>query len=216
MPDAAEEAAARHIMYRMSSDVEPKSLMPLHMLGIPGRHNAANALAAIAACLMAGAAPEALVKPLELFRGVEHRLEFVSEANGITFYNDSKATNATATIMSIRSLSAPIVLIAGGLDRGSDYAELEPIFRDRVKGLVALGETRSKLEAVASQAGLEEVRLVEPKASAEETLDEAVKLAAQLAVEGDIVLLSPACASWDMFSSYEQRGSMFKKSVHTL
>lgn len=216
LPDAAEEAAARHIMYRMSSDVEPKSLMPLHMLGIPGRHNAANALAAIAACLMAGAAPEALVKPLELFRGVEHRLEFVSEANGITFYNDSKATNATATIMSIRSLSAPIVLIAGGLDRGSDYAELEPIFRDRVKGLVALGETRSKLEAVASQAGLEEVRLVEPKASAEETLDEAVKLAAQLAVEGDIVLLSPACASWDMFSSYEQRGSMFKKSVHTL
>lgn len=215
-PNAAEEVAMRDIVYRMSPSDEPKRLMPLRKLGIPGRHNAANAIAAVAACLMAGADAKALVEPLEQFRSVEHRLEYVRDHNGVAYYNDSKATNETATIMTIRSLSAPIVLIAGGLDRGSDYTELLPIFRYRLKALVAMGETRSKLEAIAKRAGLEEVKIVEPKASAEETLNEAVKLAAQLAEKGDIVLLSPACASWDMFSSYEQRGSMFKKSVHTL
>ncbi|MFC6331364.1 UDP-N-acetylmuramoyl-L-alanine--D-glutamate ligase [Paenibacillus septentrionalis] len=216
LPNAAEEASIRSIVYRMSSDDEPQRLMPLERLGIPGRHNAANAIAAIAACLVAGAEPSALVEPLEQFRGVEHRLEYVRQLEGVSYYNDSKATNATATTMTIRSLSAPIVLIAGGLDRGSDYMELLPILRDRLKGLVAIGETRKKLASVAELAGLEAVQIVEPKASAEETLDEAVKLAAKLADKGDIVLLSPACASWDMFSSYEQRGSMFKKSVHTL
>jgi len=215
-PNAAAEVAMRDIVYRMSPNDEPKRLMPLSKLGIPGRHNAANAIAAVAACLMAGADAKALVEPLERFRSVEHRLEYVRDYNGVAYYNDSKATNETATIMTIRSLSAPIVLVAGGLDRGSDYTELLPIFRHRLKALVAMGETRSKLEAIAKRAGLEEVKIVEPKASAEETLDEAVKLAAQLAETGDLVLLSPACASWDMFSSYEERGSMFKKSVHTL
>lgn len=216
LPNAAEEAAVRSIVYRKSQNEPAQTLMPLQRLGIPGRHNAANAIAAIAACLMAGAKPEALVAPLEQFRGVEHRLEYVGEHRGITFYNDSKATNSIATMMTIRSLSAPIVLVAGGLDRGSNYMELLPIFRDRVKGLVAIGETRFKLEQVAKAAGLERIEIVEPKASAEQTLDAAVKLADQLAKAGDIVLLSPACASWDMFSSYEQRGSMFKQSVHTL
>ena len=94
--------------------------------------------------------------------------------------------------------------------------ELLPIFADRLKGIVVVGETRHKLEHIAKLAGLDHIKIVEPKASAEETLDEAVKLASELAESGDIVLLSPACASWDMFSSYEERGSMFKKSVHTL
>src|SRR5690606_8133409 len=146
----------------------------------------------------------------------EHRLEFVRTSNGVSYYNDSKATNETATTMTIRSLSAPLVLIAGGLDRGSDYMELLPIFADRLRAIVAVGETRYKLEHIAKLAGLDRIKIVEPKASAEETLDEAVKLASGLAESGDIVLLSPACASWDMFSSYEERGSMFKKSVHTL
>lgn len=191
-------------------------IMPVAELGLPGRHNVANALAAIAAALAAGAPASALAEPLRLFRGVEHRLEYVCERGGVRFYNDSKATNPMATTMSIGSLSAPIVLVAGGLDRGSDYMELLPVFRDRLKGLVALGETRDKLAGVAQLAGLERVESVQPEEDAEKTVQLAVWKAAAMAEPGDIVLLSPACASWDMFASYEQRGSMFKRSAHTI
>ncbi|MFS0727607.1 UDP-N-acetylmuramoyl-L-alanine--D-glutamate ligase [Paenibacillus sp. 1P07SE] len=185
-------------------------------LGIPGRHNAANAMAAAAAALAAGAAPERLAAPLREFRGVEHRLEYVRTHEGVRYYNDSKATNPTATTMSVRSLQGGIVLVAGGLDRGSDYMELLPLFRDRVKALIALGETRDKLAAVAALAGLANVQTVEPEEDAEATLRTAVRLASSAAEAGDIVLLSPACASWDMFPSYEHRGRMFKDSAHTL
>lgn len=218
-PKAGEEDNAadteRRIVLRGADGAET-DMLPVRELGIPGRHNAANALAAIAVCYAAGAKPEQLLATLRGFRGVEHRLEFVREAYGVSFYNDSKATNPTATTMSIGSLSAPIVLIAGGLDRGSDYMELLPIFRDRVKAVVALGETREKLARVAELAGLHDVVLVEPEDDAEATLREAVRQAAYLAESGDAVLLSPACASWDMFKSYEQRGSIFKQSAHTL
>lgn len=210
-----EAAVDRQIVFRQSEDSEI-NILPVSELGIPGRHNAANALAAIAACLAAGVAPERLVEPLQLFRGVEHRLEFVREVNGVKYYNDSKATNPVATMMSVRSLSAPIVLVAGGLDRGSDYMELVPLFRDRLKGLVALGETREKLSRVAELAGLAKVEIVEPSEDAESVLQQAVKQAAAIAEPGDIVLLSPACASWDMFTSYEHRGRIFKDSAHTL
>jgi len=190
-------------------------IMPVDMLGIPGRHNTANALAAIAAALTAGASPEVLAEPLERFKGVEHRLEFVRELNGVKFINDSKATNSTATTMSVRSLKGPIVLVAGGLDRGSDYMELLPVFRN-LKGLVALGQTKEKLLRVAELAGLANAHSVNDESDAESTLREAVRQAAALAEPGDTVLLSPACASWDMFASYEQRGSIFKQSAHTL
>src|SRR5690606_8386571 len=135
LPNAAEEAASRSIAYKLSAEEPAQILMPLSELGIPGRHNSANALAAIAACLMAGAEASSLVAPLQNFRGVEHRLEYVRVHHGITYYNDSKATNSLATTMTIRSLSQPIVLIAGGLDRGSDYQDLLPIFRERVKAI---------------------------------------------------------------------------------
>ncbi|MFF2482885.1 UDP-N-acetylmuramoyl-L-alanine--D-glutamate ligase [Paenibacillus sp. NPDC058071] len=209
------EEADRHIVWRQEDGTE-KVIVPVSELGIPGRHNTANALAAISAALSAGAAPEQLEGVLRGFKGVEHRLEYTTEVNGVKYYNDSKATNPTATTMSVGSLSAPIVLIAGGLDRGSDYMELLPLFRDRLKGLVTLGETRSKLAGVAELAGLQHVRLVEPAKDAESTLREAVRHASELAEPGDIVLLSPACASWDMFQSYEQRGRIFKDSAHTL
>ncbi|RCW46537.1 UDP-N-acetylmuramoyl-L-alanine--D-glutamate ligase [Paenibacillus prosopidis] len=212
--DAAAETR-RQIIYRQANGVQT-TILPVDELGIPGRHNAANALAAIAACLAAGAAPEQLIEPLQQFRGVEHRLEFVREVNGVKYYNDSKATNPVATTMSVRSLAAPIVLIAGGLDRGSDYMELLPLFRERLKGLVALGETREKLAHVAELAGLAKAEIVEPDEDAESVLQQAVRQAAALADPGDIVLLSPACASWDMFASYEQRGRIFKDSAHTL
>ena len=205
------------IVYRCASkQEEPFVLMPTSELGLPGRHNVANALAAIATCIAAGAEPAQLAEPLRVFKGVEHRLEYVREYNGVKFYNDSKATNPMATMMSVSSLQEPIVLIAGGLDRGSDYMELMPLFRDRLKGLVVLGETGEKLAAVAKQAGLTKVEIVEPVEDAEAVLRQATLQAAALAEPGDAVLLSPACASWDMFDSFEQRGSIFKKSAHTL
>ncbi|MCR2803700.1 UDP-N-acetylmuramoyl-L-alanine--D-glutamate ligase [Paenibacillus soyae] len=210
---AGTDDAPRSIVYRDGG--EETVIMAVDALGIPGRHNTANALAAIAAALAAGAPAEALAKPLEQFKGVEHRLEFVAEREGVAFYNDSKATNPTATTMSVRSLKKPIILVAGGLDRGSDYMELLPVFRG-LKGLVALGQTKEKLLKVAELAGLANAQSVNDEKDAESTLRQAVKQAAELAEAGDIVLLSPACASWDMFASYEQRGSIFKQSAHTL
>lgn len=205
----------RQIVFRTANGAEV-NILPVNELGIPGRHNAANALAAIAAALAAGAEPEQLITPLKEFKAVEHRLELVCEVNSVKYYNDSKATNPVATMIGLRSFEAPIVLIAGGLDRGSDYMELIPLFRERLKGLVALGQTREKLAHVAKLAGLTKVEIVEPVEDAEQVLQQAVKQAAAMAEPGDIVLLSPACASWDMFASYEQRGSIFKDSAHTL
>ncbi|MGM0879560.1 MAG: UDP-N-acetylmuramoyl-L-alanine--D-glutamate ligase [Bacillota bacterium] len=211
--DAAD--TRRQIIYRQADGIQT-TILPVDELGIPGRHNAANALAAIAASLAAGAAPEQLVTPLREFDAVEHRLEFVREMNGVKYYNDSKATNPVATMTAVRSFTSPIVLVAGGLDRGSDYMELLPLFRERLKALVAFGQTREKLAHVAELAGLAKVEIVEPDEDAESVLQQAVRQAAALADPGDIVLLSPACASWDMFASYEQRGRIFKDSAHTL
>ncbi|MFB9279997.1 UDP-N-acetylmuramoyl-L-alanine--D-glutamate ligase [Cohnella cellulosilytica] len=216
--DGAEDDGSDDDRWIVSRDGsgEARRIIRVAELGIPGRHNAANALAAIAIALSAGADPERLAEPLRGFRGVEHRLEYVGTFGGVKFYNDSKATNPMATTMSILSLPSPLILIAGGLDRGSDYMELLPIFRERVKGLAAIGETREKLARVAELAGLTSVKLVEPVEDAERTLRAAVREAAAMAGPGDIVLLSPACASWDMFPSYEVRGRIFKQSAHTL
>lgn len=214
-PSEDEAVVDRWIVYRNGESLEER-ILSVEELGIPGRHNVANALAAIAIAIAAGAELYKLAQPLRDFRGVEHRLEYVGTFNGVKFYNDSKATNPMASTMSILSLPSPLILIAGGLDRGSDYMELLPVFRERVSGLVSLGQTREKLGHVASLAGLTRVKIVEPVEDAELTLRRAVEEAAALAVPGDIVLLSPACASWDMFSSYEARGRIFKQSAHTL
>ncbi|QHW30378.1 UDP-N-acetylmuramoyl-L-alanine--D-glutamate ligase [Paenibacillus rhizovicinus] len=207
--------AERRIVWRDREGGE-REIIGVAELGLPGRHNTANALAAIAACLAAGASAGSLLEPLRQFRGVEHRLEYVCDRNGVAYYNNSKATNSTATIIALRSFAPRIVLIAGGLDRGSDYMELLPHFRDQVKAVVALGETRGKIASVAELAGLTAIKIVEPEEDAESTLRLAVQEAASLAEPGDIVLLSPACASWDMFKSYETRGSIFKQSAHNL
>jgi UDP-N-acetylmuramoylalanine--D-glutamate ligase len=213
--DETEELAERQIVFRQT-DGEETVILPVAELGIPGVHNAANALAAIAASISAGVTIEQLRAPLREFDAVEHRLEFVRDVNGVKYYNDSKATNTVATTIAIRSFTAPIVLIAGGLDRGSDYMELEPLFKEKLKALVAYGQTSEKLANVANLAGLASVEIVEPSEDAESVLRQAVKQAAAIAEPGDIVLLSPACASWDMFASYEQRGRIFKDSAHTL
>jgi UDP-N-acetylmuramoylalanine--D-glutamate ligase len=214
--EAGNDAEVARVIVWRKEDGSEKVILPVAELGIPGRHNAGNALAAIAACIAAGVEPDVIVPALKQFNGVEHRLEYAGEVKGVKYYNDSKATNPTATIMSVGSMSAPIILLAGGLDRGSDYMELLPVFRDRLKGLVVLGESRGKLAKVAELAGLTNLRMVEPEEDAESTLRKAVQVAASLAEPGDVVLLSPACASWDMFKSFEQRGRIFKESAHTL
>jgi UDP-N-acetylmuramoylalanine--D-glutamate ligase len=205
----------KHIVYRdHEGTVHP--ILAAKLIGIPGSINVENALAASCAALTLGVPLAIIADELEAFRGVEHRLELVGTKNGVQYYNNSKATNATATIGTIESFEQRIILIAGGLDRGSDYLELLPIFREQVKGLVAIGETKHKIVHVAGLAGMNEVKTVDTAKDPQAAITEAVGIAAAMAVPGDIVLLSPACASWDMFASYEERGSMFKQSVHNL
>ncbi|GIO39159.1 UDP-N-acetylmuramoylalanine--D-glutamate ligase [Paenibacillus antibioticophila] len=210
-----DDGLGRSIIYRDEDGIE-HSIINVSELMLPGRFNIGNAMAAIAASVAAGADPAALIEPLRTFRGVEHRLEFVANKSGISYYNNSKATNSKATVTALNALHGPIVLIAGGLDRGSDYMELLPALQNKVKAVVALGQTREKIGRVADLAGLAKVVLVDNEDSAANTLRTALHQAAGLAEEGDIVLLSPACASWDMFSSYEERGRIFKEAVHTL
>ncbi|MNI20901.1 UDP-N-acetylmuramoylalanine--D-glutamate ligase [compost metagenome] len=142
-------------------------------------------------------------------------MEYVADKAGAAYYNNSKATNSKATSMALASFRKPVVLIAGGLDRGSDYMELLPVLGG-VKALVALGQTKDKLAAVAGMAGVKRIISVDNGESAAAVLQEAVREASALAEAGDIVLLSPACASWDMFTSYEERGRIFKEAVHNL
>lgn len=205
----------RRIIYRESAEQET-IIADVDSIGLPGRFNVENALAACGIAIAAGADPAKLGEVLSSFRGVEHRLEYVADKDGAAYYNNSKATNSKATTMALASFQQPIVLIAGGLDRGSDYLELLPVLKERVKALVALGQTKDKLVNVAQLAGLKHIISVDNVESAAAVLEQAVREASVLAEEGDVVLLSPACASWDMFTSYEERGRIFKEAVHNL
>ncbi len=176
---------------------------------LKGAHNLENVLAAAAISFAAGAAVQAIREGIRRFQGVEHRLEFVAEKNGVSYFNDSKATNAEAATRAITSFTNPVVLIAGGLDRGTDFAELIPVFQNHVKAIVTLGQAADKLAAAAEKAGVRERRRAN-------SIEEAVAIAKALAEPGDSVLLSPACASWDMYSSFEERGRIFKAAVHTM
>ncbi|BFT73321.1 UDP-N-acetylmuramoyl-L-alanine--D-glutamate ligase [Paenibacillus sp. P36] len=223
-PFSRKEVLSYGVYYDQSSDNlvyangqgEIVPIMPAREMGMPGSFNIENALAAAAAALTAGVEPHTIADVLKSFKGVEHRLEFVRELKGITFYNNSKATNAVATISSIEAFDQKLVLIAGGLDRGSDYMELLPTFRERVKGIVTLGQTKEKIKHIAELAGISCIQTVDTAKDAADAISQAVQLAWQMCEEGDIVLLSPACASWDMFPSFEDRGRMFKESVHNL
>jgi UDP-N-acetylmuramoylalanine--D-glutamate ligase len=205
----------KHIVYRdRNGIVHP--IIAVKDIGIPGSFNVENALAAACAALTLDVPFAVIAEELRNFRGVEHRLEHVATHNEVLFYNNSKATNSTATIRTIESFEQDVILIAGGLDRGSDYMELFQIFQERVKGLVAIGETKYKIVEIAKLAGMSRIKIVDTGKQAKDAIAEAVREAAAMAKPGDVVLLSPACASWDMFTSYEERGSMFKQSVHTL
>ena len=173
---------------------------------IPGKHNLENAMAAAGASLALGIKTAVINKVLKEFKGVEHRLEFCGEYNKVRFYNDSKGTNPDASIKAVEGIEKPIILIAGGYDKKSQYDEFIKSFDDKVKALVLLGQTADDIEACAQKYGFTNIHRVE-------NMDEAVKKCFEISAEGDNVVLSPACASWGMYPNYEVRGRDFKERV---
>lgn len=178
------------------------------LMSLKGLHNRENALAAIAAAKAYDVPTEYLKNVLSSFSGVEHRLAFIAEKSGRLFYNDSKATNILATSRALDAFQQPVILLAGGLDRGNSFDALIPSL-DHVKAVVTFGETKEKIKEAAVNAGIKAIYSVE-------NVEEAVPVAYNQSVEGDVILLSPACASWDQYRSFEERGDMFIKAVHKL
>lgn len=178
-------------------------------IALPGKHNLENILAAVSAAKLVGVENEAIVRVLTSFTGVKHRLQYVGTVNGRKFFNDSKATNILATQKALAAFAGqPIILLAGGLDRGNEFDDLIPYLR-HVKAVVLFGQTAPKLERVAKEAGIETVYHVD-------NVEKAVPVAYELSDPGDIILLSPACASWDQYKTFEQRGDIFVNAVHML
>ena len=178
-------------------------------LKILGRHNHENVMAAIAIARAAGVPVERIKKTVENFRAVPHRIEYVTEKNGVVYYNDSKGTNPDAAIKGIQAMDRPTLLIGGGYDKQSEYTEWINSFDGKVRCLVLIGQTREKIQEAAKACGFTDTILAD-------SLEEAVKICAAKAKPGDAVLLSPACASWGQFDNYEQRGDKFKESVNRL
>jgi UDP-N-acetylmuramoylalanine--D-glutamate ligase len=171
-----------------------------------GLHNLHNAMAAAAGALCFGISAEAIQQTLDRFPGLPHRLEWVSERDGVSYYNDSKATNAGAVVMALRSFTQPIILLMGGLAKGCHFQSLRPELKDRVKLVLTYGESRAQLAEELLQPAAYPVRAVE-------TLAEAVAAAKREAKPGEVVLLSPACASFDQFRDYQDRGESFRRLV---
>ncbi|MBC5647324.1 UDP-N-acetylmuramoyl-L-alanine--D-glutamate ligase [Christensenella tenuis] len=194
---------------RFSLDGEEIDIMPAQELRIPGRHNLENALAATALACLYGIPADVIANTLRTFPGVEHRIEFVRTVNGVTFINDSKGTNPDATLNAIRAMAAPTVLILGGYDKKSDFVPLYQAFTPMIKAVIVLGDTAGKLIDAAEECGYQNyIRAT--------GFEDAVLKAYSIANEGDNVLLSPACASWDMFQNFEERGRIFKEIVNGL
>ncbi|MEX2115357.1 MAG: UDP-N-acetylmuramoyl-L-alanine--D-glutamate ligase [Bacteroidota bacterium] len=180
-------------------------ILPIDQMTIRGVHNSYNAMAAVLAGFLSGVGPASLRATLRNFKGVEHRLEFVRELNGVQYFNDSKATNVDSVRYAIRSFANPIILLLGGRDKGNDYSVIKSLVQKHVKAVVAIGESAQKVEAA--------FRDVVP-VSLVSSMEEAVSSASRLAEKGDLVLLSPACASFDWFTNYEHRGRVFKELVN--
>ena len=190
-------------------DTEEIKICTVHDMQLLGVHNYENVMAAVAITMHMGVPVECIRKAVAEFKAVEHRIEFVREVGGVKYYNDSKGTNPDAAIKAVQAMVTPTVVIGGGYDKQSSYEEWIDSFGDTVKCLVLLGATADKIEAAARKAGFTNIIRVD-------SLKEAVTVSAQQAQSGEAVLLSPACASWDMFKSYEQRGTLFKEYVNQL
>ena len=182
--------------------------MTLEQLALQGKHNAYNSMAASVSARLLDVRKESIKQSLSDFENIPHRLEFASNVHGITFINDSKATNINSTWYALEYVEAPTVWIVGGQDKGNDYSELLPLVKQKVKAIVCLGVDNTKLH----EAFEDVVELMVDTQSAKE----AVIYAYNLAKKGEIVLLSPACASFDLFENYQDRGDQFKKAVKEL
>ena len=178
-------------------------------LKLLGKHNFENVMAAVAMAYYDGVSMDSIRKSICEFTAVAHRIEYVTEKNGVVYYNDSKGTNPDAAIKGIQAMNRPTLLIGGGYDKQSSYDEWIEAFDGKVRYLVLIGQTKEKIKAAAEKHGFHDIILCED-------LKEAVKVCAEKAQPGDAVLLSPACASWGQFDNYEQRGDMFKEYVRNL
>jgi UDP-N-acetylmuramoylalanine--D-glutamate ligase len=189
------------------SDGKEDVVLKRQEVALPGTHNLENVLAAIAATRIAGASAKSIAEGVRSFAGVEHRLEFVREINGVRYYNDSKATNVDATLKALNAFPGRILVILGGKDKGSDYTVLQTPLRERAILALLIGAAADKIASeIDGAVAIERAR----------TLDNAVAVASQAARAGDVVLLAPACASFDQFENYEHRGRVFKALVHEL
>jgi UDP-N-acetylmuramoylalanine--D-glutamate ligase len=195
------------IIFLPREGAKPEPVMPLAEIPLKGAHNVENVLAAVCAARLGGVSAESIRASVAGFKAVEHRLEFVATVRGVAFYNDSKATNVDATKKALEAFPGGVHLILGGKDKNSDYTELADLLRARVKTVYTIGSAAEKIER--HLAGV--VKIVSAG-----TLDAAVRQAAQSAVPGDVVLLAPACSSFDQFTSYEHRGRVFKELVKGL
>lgn len=194
-----------NIIYKVK-DNEETEVCNVNDLKLLGTHNYENVMAAFAITEAAGVNLDVAVKVAKDFNAVEHRIEFVEAVDGVNYYNDSKGTNPDAAIKAIEAMNRPTVLIAGGYDKNSEYDEFIESFNGKVKELVLIGATADKIKKCAEEKGFMNIH----KAT---DLGDAVRMCKELASDGDAVLLSPACASWDMFKSYEERGRLFKDYV---
>lgn len=183
-----------------------KVIINVNDLKVLGIHNYENAMAAIGIALCAGVPLDNISKALVNFNAVEHRIEFVETIDNVDYYNDSKGTNPDASIRAVEAMKKPIILIGGGLNKGSEFDDWVKTFKGRVKHLILIGETAEKIKHTAEKYGFTDTTIIG-------TFEDAIEKAKNIAISGDCVLLSPACASWDMFESYEQRGDIFKEKV---
>jgi len=192
------------VVYRAEQEGAVEQIMPQSKIPLKGEHNVENVLAAVCAARLAGAPAEALARAIEKFQAVEHRLEYVTTINDVEYYNDSKATNVDATAKAVAAFPGGIHLILGGKDKGSDYTTLAPLLRARARAVYTIGSAAAKIES--------QLRGVVVIHSCH-TLADAVNAAANAARPGEVVLLAPACSSFDQFENYEERGRIFKQLV---
>jgi len=192
------------IFFIAKEGAKPEPVMPVAEIPLAGAHNVENVLAAVCAARLAGVESDVIRTAVGAFKAVEHRLEFVREVEGVRYYNDSKATNVDATVKAVEAFESGVWLILGGKDKDSDYATMSALLRERVKGVLTIGSAAEKIER--QLAGVVKIERAE-------TLERAVALAHEAAGTGDVVLLAPACASFDQFDNYEHRGRVFKELV---
>ena len=194
---------------KYTDGVVVRDLLDIREMRLFGNHNYENVMAAICLTINAGVPVDIIVDTIKSFKGVEHRIEYVREKDGVVYYNDSKGTNPDSSIKALEAMTRPTILIAGGYDKHSEFDEFIDTFKDTVKLLVLIGATSGQIEETAIAHGFTQIIKAD-------NLCEAVNICAENAVSGDAVLLSPACASWDMFENYEQRGNIFKEYVSKL